>query len=152
MPQPAFARSEVGVMRSSYFRDSMKRAARRVAVLGFAASPVHGHGMEPSQELSLRLGEYHFGPDTLQVHAGRPVRLTLSNTDTLTPHNFTLKDTDAGLNIDADVSAGRKTVVKFTPVKAGRYVFFRNKKLPFMKSHRERGMEGTLEVLPATPD
>jgi plastocyanin len=139
-------------MRSSYVRDSKRRAAGLLAVLVFAAGPVHGQGMEPAQELSLTLGDYHFSPDTLQVHTGRPVRLTLSNTDTITPHNFTLQAADAGLNIDTDVSAGRKTVVEFTPVKTGRYVFFCNKKLPFMKSHRDRGMEGTLEVLPAAAD
>ena len=139
-------------MRSSYFGDSMNRAAPLLAVRVVAAGPVHGQGMEPVQELSLTPGNYHFSPDTLQVHAGRPVRLTLSNTGTLTPHNFTLQAGNAGLNIDTDVSAGRKTVVECTPVKAARYVFFCNKKLPFMKSHRERGMEGTLEVLPATAD
>jgi len=139
-------------MRSSYVRDSMHRAVRLLVVLVFAAGTVRGQGMEPAQELSLNLGDYHFSPDTLQVHAGRPVRLTLSNTDTLTPHNFTLQATDPGLNIDTDVSAGRTTVVEFTPVKTGSYVFFCNKKLPFMRSHRERGMEGTLEVLPATAD
>jgi plastocyanin len=100
------------------------------------------------QEISIRLGDYHFTPDTFEVRAGRAVVLTLTNTDMLTPHNFTLQDTAAGLDIDTNISAGSKAVIKFTPVKPGTYTFFCNKKLFFMKSHRERGMEGTLHVLP----
>jgi plastocyanin len=104
-------------------------------------------GQESPQEISLSLGDYHFTPDTLEVQAGRPVVLTLTNTDALTPHNFTLQDAAAGLDIDTNVGAGSKAIIEFTPVKPGSYTFFCNKKLLFMKSHRERGMEGTLRVL-----
>lgn len=117
-----------------------------------AAGAAHSQAAEPAQRLTLNLGDYHFTPDTLQVHAAKAVELTLINTDTLTPHNFTLQAAEAGLDIDTNVSAGSKAVVEFTPVKAGSYTFFCNKKLPFMKSHRDRGMEGTLQVLPTSTD
>jgi len=109
-------------------------------------------GQELPQVISLSLGDYHFTPDTLEVQTGRPVVLTLTNTDTLTPHNLTLQEAAAGLDIDTDVSAGSTSTVEFTPVKPGTYTFFCNKKLLFMKSHRERGMEGTLRVTPAAAD
>ena len=107
---------------------------------------------QPPQEVSLRLGDYRYTPDTIEVQAGRPVVLTLTNTDALTPHNFTLQDAAAGLAIDTNISAGTTAVVNFTPVKPGAYTFYCNKKLPFMRSHRERGMEGTLRVIPPAAD
>jgi hypothetical protein len=38
-------------------------------------------------------------------------------------------------------------VIKFAPTKTGIYPFFCDKKFLMFKSHRERGMEGTLEVV-----
>ena len=109
-------------------------------------------GQASPQAMSLSLGDYHFTPDTLEVQTGRPVVLTLINTDTLTPHNFTLQDAAAELDIDIDISAGSTSTVEFTAVKPGSYTFYCNKKLLFMKSHRERGMEGTLRVIPPAAD
>ena len=101
---------------------------------------------EPSQAVTLTLGDYRFTPDTIEVTAGQPVRLTLTNVDTITPHNFIMKDEAAGLNIDTSVSAGKTTTVEFTPTTPGSYTFYCSKKLPFMKSHQEKGMEGILTV------
>jgi plastocyanin len=123
-----------------------------LATLLLATVTAVTQGQESPQKISLSLGDYHFTPDNLQVQAGRPVVLTLTNTDTLTPHNFTLQDAAAGLDIDTDVSAGSMSIIEFTPVKPGSYTFFCSKKLLFMKSHRERGMEGTLRVTPPAAD
>lgn len=123
-----------------------------LATLLLATVTVLTRGQELPQVISLSLGDYHFTPDSLEVQAGRPVVLTLTNTDTLTPHNFSLHDAAAGLDIDTDVSAGSTSIIEFTPVKPGSYTFFCNKKLLFMKSHRERGMEGTLRVIPPAAD
>ena len=101
---------------------------------------------ETTQAITLTLGDYHFTPDTIEVTAGQTVSLTLTNTDTLTPHNFIIKDEAAGLDIDIDVSAGKTSTVEFTPAIPGSYTFYCSKKLPFMKSHQEKGMEGTLRV------
>ena len=128
-------------------RKSVRDALIVLATLLLATVTSATRGQESPQEISLSLGDYHFTPDSLEVQAGRPVVLTLTNTDMLTPHNFTLQDAAAGLDIDTDVSAGSTSVIEFTPVKPGSYTFFCNKKLLFMKSHRERGMEGTLRVM-----
>jgi plastocyanin len=82
------------------------------------------------------------------LHAGETVRLELTNTDGITPHNFTLKAAGA-LNLDIDVAAGETQVLELTAPVTGTYTFYCNKKLPFMKSHRDRGMEGVLVVVPA---
>jgi plastocyanin len=103
-----------------------------------------------AQKFTLHLSDYRFHPDTIEVVAGRPVELTLVNDDKITPHNFTLKAPDAGMDLSADISAGHSTTVRFTPVSAGSYVFYCNKKLLFMKSHRARGMEGKLIVRPVS--
>ena len=99
------------------------------------------------QTIPMQLGDYHFAPHKIAVRVGRPVQLELTNTDGITPHNFTLKDAAGGLDIDMDLPPGATRVVELTPKVAGSYPFFCNKKLPFMKSHRERGMQGTLTVL-----
>ena len=87
---------------------------------------------EPPQVITLTLGDYRFTPDTIEVTAGQPVKLTLANTDRMTPHNFILKDEAAGLNIDINVSAGKTSTVEFTPTIPGSYTFHCSKKLPFM--------------------
>jgi len=103
-----------------------------------------------AQQVTVHLGDYRFHPDTIEVVAGRPVELTLVNDDKITPHNFTLKEPNAGIDLDVAVSAGKSTTLQFTPQTAGSYIFYCNKKLPFMKSHREHGMEGKLTVRPAS--
>jgi len=108
--------------------------------------------LEMPRAITLTLGDYGFSPAHIEVTAGTPVVLTLTNTDAITPHNFTLRNTQAGLDIDTDVGAGRSVVVEFTPRVAGTYRFHCDKKLPFMKSHLAHGMEGTLVVTGTLPD
>lgn len=108
--------------------------------------------LELPRTVTLTLGDYAFSPAQIEVTAGTPVHLTLTNTDYITPHNFSLRDADAGLDIDADVGAGKSVLVEFTPRLAGSYTFYCNRNPPLMKSHRARGMEGTLIVTrPAVP-
>jgi plastocyanin len=101
---------------------------------------------EQVREVTLTLGDYRFAPDTLELMAGQPVVLTLINTDTITPHNFVMDNESAGLTVDVNVAAGKSKSIEFTPATPGSYTFFCSKKLPFMKSHRQKGMEGTLIV------
>ena len=116
----------------------------------FVSSAIAAAADADAQKFTIHLGDYRFHPDAVEVVAGRPVELTLVNDDKITPHNFTLKEPNAGIDLDAAVSAGESTTLRFTPQTAGSYIFYCNKKLPFMKSHRERGMEGKLVVRPAS--
>jgi plastocyanin len=102
-------------------RKTVRDALIVLATLLLATVTAVTRGQESPQELSLSLGDYHFTPDSLEVKAGRPVVLTLTNTDTLTPHNFTLREAAAGRDIDNNVSVGSTSVIEFTPVKPGTY-------------------------------
>jgi len=113
-----------------------------------ASSPAVGLAADAeAQTFTIHLGDYRFHPDAIEVVAGRPVELTLVNDDKITPHNFTLEAPSAGMDLSVNLSAGKSTTLHFTPQTPGSYVFYCNKKLPFMKSHRERGMEGKLTVV-----
>lgn len=96
----------------------------------------------------IKLGDYRFLPHKIQLIAGQPAILRLVNTDNITPHNFSLEDSGGGFDIDVDVLAGETIDVELTPAVAGQYTFYCGNKLLFMKSHREKGMEGTLIVVP----
>ena len=134
-----------------------ERAARRerfsavVACVLLIAVPLAVRAADAdAQQITVHLGDYRFQPETIEVVAGRPVELTLVNDDKITPHNFTLKDPAAGLDLSANVSGGQSSSLRFTPQTAGTYPLYCKKKLPFMKSHRERGMEAKLVVKPAS--
>lgn len=98
------------------------------------------------QRATIILDSYSYTPQHVIVQAGKPVELLLTSITTLTPHNFVLKHEGAGLSIERDVGAGRTVTVQFTPLKPGLYPFYCDKKLLFFPSHKEKGMEGVLEV------
>lgn len=126
-----------------------KSATLILALTGIFLLQVPGivaYAGETPQAITLTLGDYRFDPGSLEVQAGQPVVLTLINKDGITPHSFILKNESAGLDIDSSVSAGSTTTIEFTVEAPGTYTFYCSKKLPFMKSHRERGMEGTLTI------
>lgn len=98
------------------------------------------------QRATIILDSYSYTPNHVIVQAGKPVELLLTSITTITPHNFLLKNEAAGLSIERDVGSGRTVTVQFTPMKPGIYTFYCDKKLLFFPSHKEKGMEGTLEV------
>ena len=49
--------------------------------------------------------------------------------------------------MEADLGTEPKKI-PIKPTAVGKYPFCCSKKLPFMASHREKGMEGVLEVVP----
>ena len=106
------------------------------------------HGAAP-RSIAVEVGDYRFRPDAIELRTGELVRLEFTNTDGMTPHNFTLKSAAGELDLDIDVAAGETKFIELTAPAAGTYLFYCNKKLPFMKSHRDRGMEGALVVEPA---
>ncbi|MER3422534.1 MAG: quinol oxidase [Nitrospiraceae bacterium] len=98
------------------------------------------------QRASIILDSYSYAPAHLIVHAGKPVELVLTSMTFLAPHNFIIKEPAAGLMVEKDVGAGKTATVRFTPTQPGRFTFYCDKRLLFFKSHREKGMEGLLEV------
>jgi plastocyanin len=98
------------------------------------------------QRVAMEADSYSYRPDHIVVRAGVPLEITLTSVTTLTPHNFIIKEPKAGILIEQEVGAGKTTTVRFTPTQPGSFTFYCDKRLLFFKSHRDRGMEGRLEV------
>jgi plastocyanin len=97
------------------------------------------------QRLNVTVDSYSFSPNHIIVTVNTPVELVFKSVSKIVPHNFTLEDPKAGLNVDENISPGKEVKVSFTPTKTGTYQFYCNKKSVFA-NHRKKGMEGTLEV------
>lgn len=115
-------------------------------IVGFGPPVVAELGEDGLQRAAITLDSYSFTPDHVVVRVGNPVELTLTSVTIITPHNFVLKEPAAGLNIDQDVGTGDTLTVRFIPTEPGTFTFYCDKKLLFFRSHREKGMEGRLEV------
>ncbi len=105
--------------------------------------PVDSDGV---QRTTLILDSYSYDPAHLIVQRGKPVELTLKSVTTLIPHNFIIKDPAGSLSVEQDVSAGKTTTVTFTPMQSGTFPIYCDKRLWPLPSHRDKGMEGKLEV------
>lgn len=119
------------------------------------------HGAEPSQSdppmmipvaadgvqrATVTLDSYSYSPNHLIVEAGKPVELTLTSVTTIIPHNFIIKEPAGNLSVEQDVSAGKTVIIRFTPAQPGTFPIYCDKRLWPLPSHRDKGMEGTLEV------
>ncbi len=99
-------------------------------------------GADGVQRATITLDSYSYTPNHVIVEAGKPVELTLTSVTTITPHNFIIKE----LSVEQDVSAGKTVVIKFTPTQTGAFPLYCDKRLWPLPSHRDKGMEGKLEV------
>ncbi len=118
-----------------------------ITLISFAAEPLVVQ-ISPGgvQRAEIIADSYSYTPDHLIVKLNVPVELTIHSKTWIVPHNFVLKDPQAGLDIKHDVPAGKSVVVKFTPTHPGKFKFYCDKRFLFFKSHEDRGMKGTLEV------
>ncbi len=98
------------------------------------------------QRAVIEADSYEFSPRRLVVRAGKPVELSVKSVTVLVPHNFLIDDPKSGLAIREEISAGQTVKITFTPTVPGSFAIYCDKKLLFFKSHREKGMEGVLEV------
>ncbi|MEQ1846790.1 MAG: cupredoxin domain-containing protein [Nitrospira sp.] len=98
------------------------------------------------QRASVILDSYSYSPNHLIVESGKPVELTLMSRTTFIPHNFVMQELSVGLSIEQDVGAGKTVIAKLVPTHPGLFPFFCDKRLWPMPSHRDKGMEGLLEV------
>lgn len=99
------------------------------------------------QRVRLVAGSYFFKPNHIVVKANVPVELTASRESGITPHDLVIRAEEAGINVKADLGSDPKKIA-FIATKPGKYPIYCSKKLPFMAGHREKGMEGILEVVP----
>ncbi len=101
--------------------------------------PVAADGV---QRATITLDSYSYTPGHLIVESGKPIELTLVSVTMITPHNFIIKE----LSVEQDVGAGKTAVIKFTPTQTGTFPIYCDKRLWPLPSHRDKGMEGKLEV------
>jgi plastocyanin domain-containing protein len=97
------------------------------------------------QRVEIIGGDYYFNPNDIVLKVNVPVELKIRKEGGITPHDFIIKAPEAGIDIKEEISTEPK-IIKFTPTKTGKFPFYCDKKLLFFKSHRERGMEGVIEV------
>ena len=98
------------------------------------------------QRAVVEADSYAFIPNHLTVNVGKPVELTFKSVTWVVPHNVIIDDPRSGLNIREEIPAGKSLTITFTPLVPGSFAIYCDKKLPFFKSHREKGQEGVLEV------
>ena len=89
---------------------------------------------------------FTLSPKRIIVKVGVPVELTMKKTSFIVPHKIVAEHEDAGVVFDLKLKRKPQTVT-FTPTRVGEYVFYCSTTVPFLKSHRDRGMEGVIEVV-----
>jgi len=104
-------------------------------------------GDDGVQRVDVIGGSYFYKPNHIVVKVNIPVELKVSKESGFIPHDIVAKSPEAGMEFQENLSSTPKTI-KFTPTKVGTYPFYCSKKAPFAKSHREKGMEGVIEVVP----
>ncbi|AFQ49075.1 quinol oxidase [Burkholderia cepacia] len=121
-----------------------------VAGAGFARAdgdaplrvPVDADGV---QRVAIVGGSYFFRPKHVIVRAHVPVELTVSAEPGLVPHSFEIDAPQAGITVHTDLSTTPR-ILRFTPTEPGRFAYYCTHRLLLFRSHRERGMEGVLDV------
>ena len=103
-------------------------------------------GPDGIQRVEILAGEYFFNPKSIRVKVNVPVEIMIRKEPGIVPHNLVVNSPEAGIEISESIYTEPQTV-KFTPTKTGRVIFYCNKKFLFFKSHRKKGMEGTIEVI-----
>lgn len=98
------------------------------------------------QRVEVVGGGYFYKPDHITVKVNVPVELKIRKEEGIIPHDFVIDAPDAGITVKESLTSESK-VIRFTPTKVGTYPFYCSKKPPFFKSHRDKGMEGVLEVV-----
>lgn len=110
---------------------------------------VHVAKVDPDGVQRVRIvgGGYFFKPYHIIVKVNVPVELSASREAGIVPHNLVIKAPEAGIAVEEDLATDIKKIA-FTATAVGKYPFYCSNKLLFFASHRERGMEGVLEVVP----
>lgn len=96
------------------------------------------------QKVDMLGGSYFFKPNDVIVKVNVPVEITIKKESGFVPHNIVMHSPEAGMDFKVDIGTDPKTIT-FTPTKTGKYPFYCDKGFLFW-NHREKGMEGVLEV------
>ena len=97
--------------------------------------------------VQIRGGSYFFEPAHIIATANVPLEVLVTREWGIVPHTFVLEIPESGIRVDESLSMTPKTVI-FTPTVIGRFEYYCRTKVPFFKTHGEKGMKGILEVVP----
>ena len=136
----------------------MKKIAL-VVLIGVAVVLAACSGAPSAQDITVEAKLMKYEPATIEVTAGKPVKLTFHNNDTV-EHDFSVMEFPMVMSATAEPMAGHdmggmttdpqlhmaaatntSNVLEFTPSKPGTYEFFCT-----VPGHKEAGMKGTLIV------
>jgi plastocyanin domain-containing protein len=103
-------------------------------------------GEDGVQRIELVSGSYYFKPEVIILKVNVPVEMKVRKEGDLAPHNLVIRAPEAGMDIRVKLEQKEK-IIRFTPTSVGMYSFYCDRKLLLFKSHRDRGMEGMIEVV-----
>lgn len=103
-------------------------------------------GDDGVQKVEMVGGSYYYKPDHVVVKKGIPVEIKIVKDSLIIPHNIIIEKMDGWEDIKETITRNEK-VIRFTPSDTGTYDFYCDKKLLFLKSHKDKGMKGVIEVV-----
>lgn len=103
-------------------------------------------GRDGVQEVEITGGYYYFRPNYIVLKKDIPARFVVRKTPGLIGHDIVIDELEAGMAFKVDLGTEGK-VIEFTPTRVGVYPFYCDRKFLFFRSHRDRGMEGLIEVV-----
>lgn len=104
-------------------------------------------GPDGIQRVEITGGSYFFKPNHIALKINVPTELKITKEPGMAPHNVSMNSPEAGMTFTEELGAA-PSIIRFTPTKEGNYPFFCTKKIPLLASHRDKGMEGVIEVVP----
>lgn len=119
-----------------------------MVTISMAAEPVQMAQVGPDgiQRIEIVGGSYFFKPNRITLKVNVPAEIKVSKESGFVPHDIMMNSPEAGMKFRENLTAEPR-IIGFVPTKTGNYPFFCSKK--FMgSSHREKGMEGVIEVVP----
>jgi plastocyanin len=104
-------------------------------------------GADGVQHVEIVGGEYYFDPNYIIVKVNVPVEFKVKKAGGYIPHDIMVKAPQAGMDFKVSLSNEWQTI-KFTPTKVGKYEMYCDKRLLWFESHKDKGMDGFIEVVP----
>lgn len=98
------------------------------------------------QRAQVSGGDFFFDPNHIIVKVNVPVELSVRKTSGIAPHDIAMDSPEAGMKFSTGFGREAK-IISFTPTKTGSFPFSCTKRFLFFKSHKDRGMEGVIEVV-----
>lgn len=99
------------------------------------------------QRVDIVGGGYYYDPNVIVVKVNQPVELRVKKAGGFIPHNIIVKAPEAGIDFKVELTDKFQTI-SFTPTKTGKYLMYCDHQFLWFKTHKEKGMEGIIEVVP----